>query len=167
MKKALSGFTAILASAALVLPGALQAREKRGAEVIIALKDGHYAAGELIAVKPESLLIYGGKDISVGLAEIRSVNVVRKSKALLGLGCGVLAGVVASVAYRSRADDVLEAIDMMGGAVLFIGMGSAVGLGAGLIAGKDKEFRLDGASELEIRKAWSYLGRRARVRGRR
>jgi hypothetical protein len=167
VKKALSGFTAILASAALVLPGALQAREKRGAEVIIALKDGHYAAGELIAVKPESLLIYDGKDISVGLAEIRSVKVVRKSKALLGLGCGVLAGAVTSVAYRSRADDALEAIDMMGMGFVFIGTGLAVGLGAGLIAGKDKEFRLDGASELEIRKAWSYLGRRARVRGRR
>jgi len=167
MKKALSGFAAILASAALVLPGALQAREKRGAEVIIALKDGHYAAGELIAVNPESLLILDGKDISVGLAEIRSVRVVRKSKALLGVACGALAGVVASVAYHPNVIEPIDTMAEMGAAILFIGTGSAVGLGAGLIAGKDKEFRLDGASELEIRKAWSYLGRRARVRGRR
>jgi hypothetical protein len=167
MKKALSGFTAILVSAAFALPVALQARDKRGAEVVISLKNGHYAVGELIAVKPESLLIYDGTDVSVGLAEIRSVKVVRRSKALLGLGCGILAGVVASVLYRSKADDPLEAIDMMGAAVLFVGTGSAVWLGAGLMAGKDKEFRLDGASELEIRKAWSYLGRRARVRDRR
>ena len=165
MRKTWSGSITVclIASAVLSLPGVLQARSKKGAEVVVTLKDGHYAAGELIAVKPDGLLIYDGKDLSVGLADIRSVKVVRKSKALLGLGCGLLAGVAASAIYRSNADDILEALDMMGAAVVFIGGGSAVGLGAGALAGKDKVLAFEGKSELESKKALSFLRRHARV----
>jgi small nuclear ribonucleoprotein (snRNP)-like protein len=155
---------AMLVFSTFVLPEALLAREKRGAEVIVTLKDGHYTVGELIAVKPGSLLILAEKDVSVELAEIRSVRVVKRSKALLGLGCGVLVGVVASVIYRSRADDILEAIDMMGAAVLLVGGGMGVGLGAGALAGKDKVLELEGKSELEVKRALSYLRRQARIR---
>jgi ABC-type uncharacterized transport system permease subunit len=155
---------AVLIVSAFVLPEALFARERRGAEVIITLKDGHYAVGELIAVKPGSLLILAEKDVSIELAGIRSVRVVKKSKALLGMGCGVLAGVTASAIYRSRADDVLEAIDMIGAAVMFVGSGLGVGLGAGLIAGKDKVFQFESMSELEVKRALPYLRRKARIR---
>ena len=165
MNKPCSGLFAVsLVLTTLVWPDALLARERRGAEVVITLKDRHYAVGELIAVKPDCLLILAGEDVSVDLDDIRSVRVVKKSKALLGLGCGALAGIAASAIYRSSADDVLEAIDMMGMAFVFISSGMSVGLGSGLLAGKDKVLELEGRPELEVKKALSYLRRKARIR---
>ena len=162
------GFDKLVATAVacltLVLPGALSARERRGAEVVITLKDRHYTVGELIAVKPDCLLILAGEDVSVDLDDIRSVRVVKKSKALLGLGCGALAGIAASTIYRSSADDLPEALDMMGAAFLFITSGMSVGLGSGLLAGKDKVLELEGKPEMAVKKALSYLRRKARIR---
>jgi len=49
----------------LVLPGSLIAREKRGATIVVTFKDGHFAEGELITVKPDSLLLFAEKDETV------------------------------------------------------------------------------------------------------
>jgi hypothetical protein len=163
----------VLAFMILVLPGALSARERRGAKLGITLKDGHYFAGELIAVKPDSLLLLNPaqKDESIEIAGIRSIRIVRKSKALLGAGCGLLAAVVATVIVSSgqkESDNPFElfgqGLEVAGAAVAFGGIGLGIGIGGGLLAGKDKLIQLEGKSESEVRKAMAYLRGKARIR---
>ncbi|MEN6310460.1 MAG: hypothetical protein ABFD80_02855, partial [Acidobacteriota bacterium] len=100
MKKGSGKFTAaLLVPFLLLFSEALSARERRGADVAISLKDGRVIAGELIAVKPGSLLLLAEKDVSIELVAIRSIKVDVKSKALWGAGCGFLAGYGATLIY--------------------------------------------------------------------
>lgn len=159
------GVAAVLALVMLALPGSLLAREKRGAQVIITLNNGHYSSGELIAVKPDSLLLLAGKDESVDIAAIRSVQIVRKSKAGRGAGIGALAGALV-LGLAAAADPWLEPTFT---GYLFLGVlggagGGLLGLGVGALSGADKTIPIAGRSEAEIHKALVYLSGKARIR---
>jgi len=57
----------------MMLSASLYAKERRGAKLIITKTDGQQIKGELITVKPKSLLLLNtdGKDVSVGIADIK------------------------------------------------------------------------------------------------
>ncbi|GAH85785.1 unnamed protein product [marine sediment metagenome] len=57
-------------------------QERRGAKLQITKKNGIQIAGELITVKPNSLLLLNteGWDVSVGIADIKIIRVMKKSK---------------------------------------------------------------------------------------
>ena len=153
----------VLAILMLVLPGTLIAREKRGANIVVTFRDGRFVEGELIAVKPDSLLLFAEKDETVALAEVRSLRVVRRSQALVGGFCGLAAGIAGTV-LASKED--LGPFDsswslLMG--VFCISSGVGLGAGAGALAGKDKVFRLEGMSESEFRTTLIYLRKKARI----
>lgn len=151
----------VLAFLILVLPGALSARERRGANLVITLKDGQQIKGELIAVKPDSLLLFVKKDESVDLAGIRSIRITKKSKALLGGACGYLAGLAVTTIYAKTQPEE----DMAGlSGLLFLPGGLGIGLLVGAHAGKDKTIQLEGKSESEVRQALVYLRGKARIR---
>jgi hypothetical protein len=86
----------VLAFLILILPGALSARERRGANLVVVQKDGQTVKGELIAVKSDSLLLLNpaGMDESVDIAGIRSIRIVIKSKGGTGFLIGFLAGAI-------------------------------------------------------------------------
>ncbi len=154
----------ILAILMLALPGSLIAREKRGATLVIMFKDGHFAEGELIAVKPDSLLLLTGRDESVALAEIRSVRIVRKSQALVGGLCGLAAGVALTALIAADTDlGPFSSLGDFAVAVTLIPSGIGLGAGAGALAGKDKIIRLEGMTEPQVRVALVYLRKKARV----
>jgi outer membrane lipoprotein SlyB len=156
----------VLAFLILVLPGALSARERRGANLVIILKDGNYVTGRLIAVKPDSLLLLNPaeKDESVNLVGIKSIRITRKSKAGLGALCGFLAGglVGARLLYDS-SEHGRGPQAALGGLVGCFG-GGTVGFLVGKHAGKDKTIQLEGKSESEVMKALAYLRGKARIR---
>jgi len=161
----------VVAFMIFALPAELSSREKRGVTLEITFKDGHYAAGELIAVKSDSLLMFTGRDESVGLAEIRSIRIVRKSKALLGAACGFLAGMAGTVIVSSSQKETDNPLTLFGqgmevaGAAVTFGLGGiGIGLGAGALAGKDKTIQLEGKSDSELRRTLAYLRGKARVR---
>jgi len=168
MKKSLYKLVAtVLASLILVLPGTLSARGRRGANLEITLQDGHYVVGELVAVKPDSLLLlnFAGKDESVDLVGIRSIRIVRKSKARLGGIGGLFAGVVGTaILVKTQKGDFNKAGAAAGGGLLFIPGGLGIGLLAGALAGIDKTIQLEGKSESEVRQALAYLRGKARIR---
>ena len=70
---------------ALVLPATLPAANWRGANLIVTRQDGG-GPGELIAVKPETLVLLAvdAKVESVPLAEIKSIKIVRRPKVWQG-----------------------------------------------------------------------------------
>ena len=163
MKKRFGNLVAtVLALLILVLPGALSARERRGANLVITLKDGHFVTGELIAVKPDSLLLLAEKDESVDLAGIRSIRIVRKSKARLGGVYGILAGtLIGGIEVALEGGARVE----IGLGIVFGGiLGGVVGLGVGAIAGTDKTIQFEGKSESDVRQALAYLRGQARIR---
>jgi len=68
--------------------------KRRGAKLLITQNDGQQKEGELIVVKPNSLLLLDseGKDLSVDIADIKVIKIVRKAKTWAGTGLGLLAG---------------------------------------------------------------------------
>jgi hypothetical protein len=63
----------------------MMAKERRGAELMITKTDGQQIAGELIAVKPSSLLLLNpktGADVSIEIGDIAVIKIMKKSKAL-------------------------------------------------------------------------------------
>jgi outer membrane lipoprotein SlyB len=158
----------VLSFLILVLPGTLSARGKQGegAKLGITLKDGHYIVGELIAVKPDSLLLLNPakKDESVNLIGIKSIRITRKSKAGLGVLCGFLAGGLVGGRLLYDSSEHGRGPQAALGAIVGCFGGGIVGFFIGKQAGKDKTIQLEGKSESEVKNALVYLSRKARIR---
>jgi len=153
----------------LVCPGALSARERRGANLDITLKDGHHVMGELIAVKPDSLLLLNlaGYDRSIDLVAIKSIRIVKESKAgpgaLYGFLAGALGGAVAGYSYGKGQDHYPEMYAFLGGLV-FGAAGGLIGLALGDLSGSDETIELEGKSESAIKSNLAGLRGKARIR---
>jgi len=184
-------FVIMLVIAIGVLPTGLAAKERRGATLVVTKLDGARVSGELIAVKPDALFLLNdsGRDESVDLAEIRTVRVVRKSRALPWAIGGFVTGAVEGSYLASRDEEdrntgtTLLAIGIFGGAQALLGAGIGLALGADAVisfAGEPDDIvskhldRLKGysregririsASPEESRPAPSRLPRRPRFR---
>jgi hypothetical protein len=84
--------------------------EKKQGAIVITKKDGQQIEGELITVKPNSLLLLDteGKDVSVDIADIKVIRIVKKSKALLGAGLELLIGGVRGTLAGIRYEDPID-----------------------------------------------------------
>jgi len=148
----------------LTLSGNLYAK-KQGAKLIITKKDGSQTAGELITVKEKSLLLLNteGWDVSVGIADIRDIRILKKSKARTGAGIGlVICGVGGVLApHLGGASDpwYWSQVGVLTGAA-----GLLVGALVGGLFGIDKKIRFEGKSDAEIKEALDKLGKKARIR---
>ena len=145
-------------------------REKKGAELIIQKINGQQVSGELITVKPNTLLLLDteGKDVSVDIADIKVIRIVKKSKALLGAGIGGFIGVVAGALLLLASEEadvgilpiaVFSSHGVQGGVI-----GVIIGGIAGDMAGRDKTIQIEGMSDLEIQEALEKLRKKARIR---
>jgi hypothetical protein len=166
--KALAGM--LIASALvilfLVIPANVSAKDRRGANLVVTRLDGSQAAGELIAVKRDSLLLLNnvGRDESIDLADIKTVRIVKKSMAEKGALYGFLAGAVggAGVGLAMGRTDVLEektplVLGVLGGAI-----GALSGLLVGSVAGLDSSFTIAGEPEAAVSAYWDRLRARSR-----
>jgi hypothetical protein len=143
-------------------PAGLAAKERRGATIIVTKLEGTQAAGELIAVRPDSLLLLSeGTDLSIGLADIRSVKIVRPSRS------GLLAGIGAATGFLGGAGFILafaqeDVVENKVKAALTFGLLAGGGLGlVGSVAGKamgwDTEYEIAGAAEATLARNWHSL----------
>ena len=144
-----------LAFSLVMLSANLYAKERRGAKLIVTKKDGQQIRGELITVKPNSLLLLSitGRDVSVDIADIKVIKIVKKSKALLGPCIGLLAGIVAAKIGKYLIF-----------AVIYPSTGMITGGLWGGYIGKDKTIQIEGMSDLEIKEALDKLRKKARIR---
>ena len=141
-------------------------REKHGAKLIITKKDGQQIEGELITVKPKSLLLLDtdGKDVSVGIADIKVIRVMKKSKGartgfLIGGGLALIGGI-----GQIGAEVHGFIPSFIDGLIFFALPGALIGALLGTPAGKDKTIQIEGMTDLEIQKALDYLRKKARIR---
>jgi len=153
----------------LTISGNLYAK-KQGAKLIIMKKDGQLIEGELITVKPNSLLLLNteGRDVSVDIADIKVIRVMKRSKLWTGAGLGALIGGGGTALYthlffKENHESDLKYIftalyGLIGGAA-----GALAGGFIGASAGRDKTIQIEGRPDSEIRETLEYLGKKARV----
>jgi hypothetical protein len=152
-------------------------KERRGAKLIITKKDGQQTKGELITVKPNSLLLLDteGKDVSVGIADIRVIIIAKKSQFWVGAFSGFLMGgafgasLGISYAEREKSKPVLLAGYMADWAILGYGLalgaiGALLGGLIGASVGIDKTIQIEGMTDSKIKEALDKLRKKARIR---
>ena len=147
--------------------------ERKGAELMILKTGGGQLQGELIAVRGETLiLLVSGLDASVDLGEIGHITVVKKSRALSGMGYGLLAGAGAGIVTGLASNDdppgfmsFSSAEKGVIAAVLVGGVGVIIGLIGGGLAGIDEQIAMESVqTPVQKERLLRHLNDLARVR---
>lgn len=176
----------LLVFSLMMLSKNLYAKERRGAKILITKKDGYQIDGELITVKPNSLLLLNteGKDISVDIEDIEVIRIAKKPKVATGAGIGFLVGGVTGALISPAGEKSAsfwamyyisflwlfisrEKAESMSGLIygLVYGAGGALLGGAiGAVAGKDKIIQFEGMTDSVIQEILDKLRKKARVR---
>jgi len=146
----------------------LDAKESRGARIKITNKDGGRLEGELIAVKPDSLLLLSkdGQDVTADIAGIDSVQIRKKSKVglglLIGAAAGVTTGLITGLAVKQKGNFLDDLYIYF--SIPFCGVvGLAAGGLTGLLLSQPETIKIGGASETEIAAAREKLRKQARM----
>jgi len=153
--------TSALIALLLFIPAGLSAKEKRGANLAVTRRDGSQVSGELIAVKRDSLLLLNnvGRDESIDLAGIKSVRIVKKSRAGLLSGIGGAAGAavgatVGAYVFNAGSDD--EPSSLRNGLV-FGALGALTGLLADSMVNSDTHITVAGMTPEAVAGFWDNL----------
>lgn len=160
-KKRVLAMSALMA-ALLLVSLSLPARERKGARVVVEQNDGANVSGELLMVKRDGLVVAGRVGgVIVNLNDVRSVRIVKKSKAGTGLLLGLVGGTVIGYVLGRESPGCQDSWMTVSLSTLFIGLPCA-GLGAlaGLAQGKDSILNMNEANRKIL---VSKLNRYARV----
>lgn len=151
----------------------LYAKERRGAKLIITKKDGQLIEGELITVKPNSLLLLDieGKDLSVGIADIKVIRIEKKSGFWKGAGTGALIGVGTGALIGFLDDDDSSGLVWFTAeqkaiiiGIAFGALGLLIGGIVGLASKGEKTIQFENMTDLEIQETLDRLCKKARIR---
>ena len=149
----------------------LYAKEKRGAKLIITKKDGQLIKGELIAVKPNALLLLDteGKVVSIDIADFKVIRIVKKSKVWTGAGIGLAISVgggalIGALAGEGPAEDMSGLLVGLLVGAFFSPAVALLGAIIGAAVGTDKTIHFEGMTDLEIEEALEKLCKKARIR---
>jgi hypothetical protein len=145
-------------------PAGLSARPKRGAEVIVTKLDGNMAKGELVLVKPDSLLVFrGGVTLTIPRDRVHSVSIQRRSRtaraALTGFAYGAMAGILLGLTYHDSGHSS-PAVPL--GAVAG-GLGLIIGVAARRGEKVESVVPLAGLTGPAADERWNALGAYSRV----
>ncbi|MCJ7611461.1 MAG: hypothetical protein MUP19_04295, partial [Candidatus Aminicenantes bacterium] len=144
----------------LVIPGNVAAKDRRGADLVVTRLDGSQVSGELIAVKRDSLLLLSyGRDESIDLTDVKTVRIVRKSRAGLFAGLAGAAGATAGAfvgLYTGGGDDESGPASIRGG-VVYGALGALAGLLANSMVNSDTHFTVAGKTPEAVAGFWDKL----------
>ena len=150
-------------------------KERRGVELVVIKLDGRQIDGELVAVKKSSLLLadFPGVGVSVDVADIKKIRIVKKSKAKRCSVAGFLVGTVIGGVYGVKkvlreGEDISYfyiggICGLMYGAIFGL-VGTVIGSCIGSAVGIDEIIQIEGRSGQGIQKALDYLRGKARIR---
>ncbi len=149
------------------LPAEVSAKGKRGADIVVTKLDGSRVSGELIAVNPDSLLLLGDlrRTESVDRAQIKSIRIIKRSRAGKGAFIGSMGGILTGVVLGAASGGIDEFTS--GGAAVWLGitLGVVGGLG-GLVVGSsrktDTTLTLAGEPEEVVSVRWERLREHSR-----
>ena len=175
-------FTAFLLIFSLVMLSAnLYAKERRGATLIIQRKSDQVKntrlegtpwetsyrtgiKGELIAVKPNSLLLLDteGKDVSVGIEDIKVIKIVEKP----GVAVGALAGLLGGVGFVAlREINIVTRVVLLGALSGWqvVAVWTIAGALLGALLKESKTIQIEGMTDSEIQETLDKLRKKARI----
>lgn len=160
-----------LAFSLMMLSVNLYAKEKRGAKLIITKKDGQLIKGELIAVKPNALLLLDteGKVVSIDIADFKVIRIVKKSKVWTGAGIGLAISVgggalIGALAGEGPAEDMSGLLVGLLVGAFFSPAVALLGAIIGAAVGTDKTIHFEGMTDLETEEALEKLCKKACIR---
>jgi hypothetical protein len=163
--------TLIIGVSLLFPSGALFAKERRGAQLVITKIDGTEIKGELIAVKQDSTLLLESSSRSGGSIAVSEVKIMKIAK-VSNAGVGVLLGLVAGgttgaiISHSIPHNEVERSFIGEGGTLIYGVIGLlAGGLLGGAIGGSIhnyETFRIEGKSQEQISLVLRILRTRAR-----
>ena len=144
-------------------------KERRGAKLLTTKKDGQQIEGELITVKPNSLLLLNteGKDESIDIADIRIIRIVRESKAKQGAIMGGLVGGVGMGLYAGIVNigEVHGFFASFIDCIIFFGPpGALIGALTGAAVSIDKTLQFERMTNSETQETLDKLRNKARIR---
>ena len=140
---------------------------------MITKTDGQQIAGELIAVKPSSLLLLDSKtgaDVSIEIEDIAVIKITKKSKAWIGGAFGFAVGSLAGISIGALIDSIAEedggglSFGSFISIVAIFGAISAIpGMLIGAILGADKTIQIEGRPPEKIKPVLEKLRSQARI----
>ena len=150
--------TLVIVSSLLLPSGALFAKERQGAELVITKTDGTIIKGELIAVKKNSTLLLESSSrigASIDISDIKVIKIVKGSIPVAGVIVGLVGGGVMGQA--------LGRFGSMGSRPLGGIIGGLVGgILGGVIASHNDEILIEGKSQEQIKAFLEKLRKKAR-----
>lgn len=163
--------TLVIGVSLLFPSGALLAKEREGAQLVITKIDGTVIYGELIGVKQDSTLLLKSPSVpggSIDVSEVKIIKIVKGSNAGTGFLLGLLAGAAVGVAIGAGSYEQAPLNFLSRGSMAEIG-GALGGLGGGLvglvIGGSThnyETFQIEGQSQEQIKAALEELRTQAR-----
>jgi hypothetical protein len=103
-KRAGSAVIAFAVAALLAAPGSLAAKGRRGALIILTKADGAEVRGELVSVKPDSIILRRSGDVLTILRDrVHSVSLMRRSRKTSGAFTGLTIGALAGAGWGANA----------------------------------------------------------------
>ncbi len=150
-------------------------RKKQGANLIIQKINGQQVSGELITAKQDSLLLLDteGKDVSIDIADIKVIRIVKKSQFWVGATFGSLTGggigAIVGALIEKPAPIILSSLaaekkTILGGIFFGFIIGAVGGGLIGASEGTDKTIQLIGMTDSEIQEVLDKLRKKARIR---
>jgi len=160
-----------LVFALMMLSVNLYAKERRGAKLIITKKDGGQIEGELITVKPNSLLLLDveGKDESIDIEDIKVIRILKKSRVMKGALEGLLSGVaivvltdvVLVLTTDIEMEETLSVVLLAGG--IMAAFGALLGAIIGALFKESNKIQIEGMTDSEILNTLDSLRKKARI----
>jgi len=156
-----SAIIAFAVAALLAAPGGLAAKGRRGALIKLMKVDGVEVRGELVSVKPDSIMLLRSGDVlTIPRDKVHSVTLMRRSRrasgALTGFTTGALVGVVWGVGH---GDDGVHGIStpVTAGAILG-GLGLVIGMASSRAEKAESVIQFAGLTGPAVDERWNALG---------
>ena len=163
----------VLTTLLLFNPGVILSKGRRGAQVVVILRDGGTIEGELIAVRENSLMILDpdptGTDLSVVIADVSQVRLQRRKRVPSPAGVlGVVVGAASGATYalvRSGGHEDFVMPGALACGLLGALLGGAIGFGVAGVGGEYREQVINFApmTDSQIRLALARLRAQARI----
>lgn len=153
----------------VALIGNLMAKERKGADLLVTKKDGQQVSGELITVKPSSLLLKNtdGRDETVDVADISVIKILKGSQAFqYGIAGFLIGGATRGILHsmvRKEKEGEEATQHFVQESVKWAAIVGAAGVVVGTAAGIDKTVKIEGKSDVQVDSALRKLSKKARV----
>ena len=163
--------TLIIGVSLLFPSGALFAKEKQGAQLVITKTDGTEIKGELIVVKENLLLLMdslSGGDVSTDIREVVKIGIINESRFKNGLLYGLLFGgsvgaIIGFGSYKKGDWFFSSRAEAAAGIALFFGgAGVVIGGISGLAKEKYETIQIQGSPSEKLAPIREKLRKKAR-----